>query len=202
MRRNAAGPRDRAGRWALAVVSAMLIAATTSALAGAGTGSRAPSGKEVLNFDVAEDPTRFVFSSENVHPDGFPAYGNYFVTQGYLYPEGTLVGGEDGVNDDGSPSLPDEVLGEWTCWGVHIGDGGHTSEGAWVVTTQLFSLGSKKTIVTDGYELSEVGVPGSRAITGGTGRYRGASGQQIQTLLGFGAANNILLRSQLLVVTG
>ena len=199
MRRRAVHSSGRPGPWwALGVVAALLVAATTSALAGA----RAPSGEEVLRFDVAEDPTRFVFSSEHVHPDGFPAYGNYFVTQGYIYPEGTLVDGEDGVNEDGSPSLPDEVLGEWTCWGVHIGDGGHTTEGAWVVTTQLFSLGSKKTIVTDGYELSEVDVPGSRAITGGTGRYRGASGQQIQTLLGFGAANNVLLRTQLLVVTG
>jgi len=199
MRGNAVGQRSRPGPWwALAVVAALFIGAATSAVAG----SRAPSGNEVLRFDVAEDPTRFVFSSENVHADGFPAYGNYFVTQGYIYPEGTLVGGEDGVNEDGSPSLPGEVLGEWTCWGVHIGDGGHTTEGAWVVTTQLYSLGSKKTIVTDGYELSEVGVAGSRAITGGTGRYRGASGQQIQTLLGFGSANNILLRTELHVATG
>jgi hypothetical protein len=180
----------------IAAVAALVTIVGTTALAS----GRASNGDQVLRFDVAEDPTRFVFSSEHVHSDGLPAYGNYFVTQGYIYPEGTLVDGEDGVNPDGTPAFPDEVLGEWTCWGVHIGDGAHTTEGPWVVTTQLFSLGAApgmKTIVTDGYESSEVGVPGRRSITGGTGRYRDASGQQIQTLLGFGSANNILLRVEL-----
>ena len=47
-------------------------------------------GKGTLAFDVAEDMTRFVFAEQPVHEDGMPAYGNPFITQGYIYPAGTL----------------------------------------------------------------------------------------------------------------
>ena len=49
-------------------------------------------------FDVAEDITRFVFAAAPVFDDGLPAYGNAFVTQGYIYPAGTLSNGAEGVN--------------------------------------------------------------------------------------------------------
>ena len=39
---------------------------------------------ETLRFDVAENGKRFAFDEEPVFPDdGFPAYGNPFVTEGY-----------------------------------------------------------------------------------------------------------------------
>jgi hypothetical protein len=144
-----------------------------------------------LAFDIAENGLKFVFDETPVHAnDGLPAYGGEFVTQGYIYPAGTLTcddNGCNGVNDDGSPEFPDKVIGEWTCWGFHVGDGAHTTTGPLVVTTQLYSLGDapgSKTIVTTGYELADQNQSFLRAIAGGTGPYALARGEQTQTLLG------------------
>jgi hypothetical protein len=148
-----------------------------------------------LRFDVAEDGTRFFFAEQPVHDDGMPAYGNPFVTQGYIYPEGTLDGG-NGVLADGSPEFPDKVLGKWTCRGWFIGDGAHTTTGEWVITTQVFDFGGD-ILVTEGAELADVGVPAKRAITGGTGQFATATGQGEQTLLGFNASEGVDLRFEL-----
>jgi hypothetical protein len=158
---------------AAAIVAVSAYAARTGPEAAA-----AKSSTEVLRFDVAEDPTRFVFAPTPVDGDGLPAYGNYFITQGYLYPEGTL-NGSDGVLPNGKHQFHDKVLGEWTCWGSHVGEGAKTKTGPIVVTTQLYQLGDRggdRTVVTEGYELADVGVPVKRAITGGTGRFSSAAG--------------------------
>lgn len=152
-------------------------------------------------FDAAEDATRFVWSERPVHEDGMPAHGNAFVTQGYIYPYGTLDGG-NGVLSDGSPEFPDLVIGEWTCRGWFVGEGAHTESGPWVITTQLFNFGNQPgdaTIVTEGYEIADVGVAIERAITGGTGRYSGASGEGAQVLLGFNASEGVNLRFELTI---
>jgi hypothetical protein len=112
------------------------------------------------------------------------------------------LNGSDGVDEDGKPEFPDKVLGEWTCWGSHVGDGAHTQTGPIVVTTQLFQIGDRPgetTIVTEGYELADIGVPVRRAISGGTGRYSSAGGEQVQRFLGFGATNGVKLRVALRV---
>ncbi len=184
--------RRRAGRAAPAATPARTAAEAIAAITG---------DDGVLRFDVAEDPTRFVFAPTPVDADGLPAYGNYFITQGYLYPEGTL-NGSDGVLPNGKPEFPNKVLGEWTCWGSHVGEGARTKSGPIVVTTQLFQLGTrtaKRAIVTEGYELVDVGVPVRRAITGGTGSFRSAEGEQVQRLLGFGSTNGVKLRVALRV---
>jgi hypothetical protein len=162
------------------------------------------SSSTVLRFDVAEDPTRYVFSPSPVHGDGSPAYGNSFITQGYLYPPGTL-NGSDGVLPDGRPEFPGKVLGEWTCWGSHVGQGAKTVRGPIVVTTQLYQLGEgagERNVVTDGYELADVGVPVRRAVTGGTGPFASARGEQVQRLLGLGATNGVKLRVTLRLAGG
>lgn len=153
----------------------------------------------VLRFDVAEDGTRFVFAEQPVHDDGMPAYGNAFVTQGYIYPEGTLDG-TNGVLADGSPEFPEQVLGEWTCRGWFIGDGAHTTTGQWVITTQVYAF-EDAILVTDGYELADIDVPAPRAITGGTGPYASVSGDGEQTLLGFNATEGANLRYALTPTT-
>lgn len=181
---------------AVAVLAAAGAAAPLYAAWPAPAADAAKTSTEVLRFDVAEDPTRFVFAPTPVDADGLPAYGNYFITQGYLYPEGTL-NGSDGVRADGQPEFPDKVLGEWTCWGSHVGQGAKTRTGPIVVTTQLYSLGKRagnRTVVTEGYELADVGTPVRRTINGGTGRFRSASGEQVQRLLGLGATNGVKLR--------
>jgi hypothetical protein len=136
---------------------------------------------EVLKFEIAEIPVRyapspFAFDEKT----GMGSHGNPFVTQGYIYPAGTLKGG-DGIKPDGSPLYPDKVLGEWSCWGfVAGGDNGRP------VTTQQFQLGlgfGERTIITSGYEILD-GTTSKRAIIGGTGVYASISGEQIQTFLG------------------
>lgn len=168
----------------IAAIAVVLGTIASVSLASAGNGHR----PRVVEVDVAEDGTRFVIDEAPVFDDGFPAYGNSFVTQGYLYPAGTLTD-SNGVNPDGTPELPDEVIGEWTCTGFFIADGAHTTEGSWVFTTQLFAFGDDpgtgaETIVVTGYEGAEVGGIVTGAITGGTGSYRTARGEAAQQLLG------------------
>ncbi len=141
----------------------------------------------LLSFDVAENGTQFVFDTDIVHDDGMPANGSTFVTRGYLYPAGTLTE-SNGVLADGSPEFPDLVLGEWACRGWYIGEGAHATTGPWVITSQVYSFGGElgaATLTSDGYELADVGVEIARSLTGGTGPFAGATGEQRQTFLGF-----------------
>lgn len=154
---------------------------------------------ETLTIEVSEDMYAFVFDDSKVHDDGMPAYGSAFVTQGYIYPEGTL-NGSNGVLENGDPEFPDQVIGTWTCYGYLIGDGAHTETGAWVVSTQVIEFDEtydNATIVTQGMELADVGVQGFRAITGGTGIFNGASGQAAQTMTGFNASEGVVLSIEL-----
>ena len=161
----------------------------------------------VLKFDVAESMAKFVFDEAPVLPSGLPAYGNPFITQGYIYPYGTLENG-NGVLPDGSPEFPEQVIGEWTCRGYLIGNGAETTTGPWVVTTQLYDFyrqpgfaagkqSSHSNLVSDGYELADVGVQSTRAVTGGTGKFRRARGEAAQTLLGFNASEGVSLRFEI-----
>ncbi|MGF1468612.1 MAG: hypothetical protein ACFCGT_21010 [Sandaracinaceae bacterium] len=163
-----------------------------------------PPSEDAIQLDVAEDGSRFAFDQAPVDENGFPLYGNDFVTQGYLYPHGFLEDGP-GVAEDGSPTAPDEVLGEWTCRGFFVGEGHFTESGPVVITTQVFDLydepgyapgkaSGRANVVSDGYELADVGVPTARSITGGTGPYRSAGGEGIQTLLGFNPSAGVDLR--------
>ena len=159
-------------------------------------GTAAEANTEVIKFDVAENVTKFAFDEAPVHEDGLPAYGNPFITQGYIYPEGTL-NGSNGVLPDGSPEFPEKVIGEWICRGWFIGDGAHTTSGPMVVTSQIYQLGGDYgdvTITTEGYESSEINKEIKRAITGGTGQYQTANGEVTQELLGFTEQMGVNLR--------
>jgi hypothetical protein len=152
---------------------------------------------EMLEFDVSEDMTRFVFDKDVAYEDGLPADGSAFITRGYLYESGTLNGDGDGVNEDGTPQYPDKLIGEWICSGYMINDAGHATGGVWVFSTQFFQFGDTpggQTLVTQGYELADVGVAISRAITGGTGAYKAARGEGTQTMLGLNATDGVNLR--------
>jgi len=149
-----------------------------------------------LRFDIAENGSRFSFDSEPVDENGLPAYGGEFITEGYLYPFGFLENHE-GVNEDGSPAYPEQVLGRWVCRGWHVGNGATTVTGPWVVTTQIFDLDEtfgQRTIITEGYELADINKPISRAITGGTGRFSRARGSSNQKLLGFNQSYGVNVR--------
>jgi hypothetical protein len=149
----------------------------------------------VLRFEVAENATQWVVDPDRAHDDGLPANGAAFVTRGYLYPAGTLTD-RNGALPDGSPEVPDLVLGEWVCRGWFVGEGAHATTGAIVVTSQLYSFGGtlgEALLVSDGYELIDIGVAIDRAITGGTGPFLGADGAATQTLLGFNATMGVNL---------
>jgi hypothetical protein len=144
-------------------------------------------------FDVAEDMSRFVFDKDVAHEDGMPAHGSNFITQGYIYPAGTL-NGSNGVLADGSPEFPELVIGTWACRGWFVGDGAHAATGPMVLTTQHYVFGEDLGTVTfasEGYELSDVGVPILRAVTGGTGPFSSIDGEVEITFLGFNASEGV-----------
>lgn len=135
-------------------------------------------------FDVAEDLSRFVYDEAPVFEDNMPAYGNAFVTQGYVYPAGTLSSGIEGTLPDGSPAFPDKVIGTWTCDGYYVGNGFRTETGTVVITRQVIVFDDGDILITQGPELAQTGVEVVRAVTGGTGAYVDAPGEIRQTLLG------------------
>jgi hypothetical protein len=193
-------PRLARGRL-LAGGAALAAAAVAVGVAGTAAAQAEPSkaGRPPERFEVAENGLRFAFAAAPVHEDGMPAYGNPFVTEGYLYPAGTLAG-SNGVLPDGQPEFPERVLGTWICRGYMIGDGAHTESGPWVTSTQTYTFDTAygaATLVTEGLELADKLVPVTRAITGGTGPFRTARGEQAQTLLGFTAQMGVNLRVSL-----
>lgn len=169
-------------------------------------GERTRGRVETLTFDVAEDGRFFVWDDEPVFDDGLPQYGNSFVTRGYIFPAGTLDGSNGFVEDENGElqlEFPDLVIGEWVCRGWFIGDGAHTETGPWVITTQVYNFSDEYgnvTLVTDGYEVSDLNKEILRAITGGTGQYHNARGEGTQALLGFNATEGVNLTFDLAVV--
>ena len=137
-----------------------------------------------LRFEVAEIPGAFAFFGPT-GDDGMPLHGATFITQGYIYPAGTL-NGEHGALPDGSPTYPDAVIGKWTCRGWVIGEGFTGGDEPAAISTQVFVLDEEyggDTLVTEGYEVMALGVPFTRAITSGTGRFAGLVGEVRQELV-------------------
>jgi hypothetical protein len=174
-----------------------MILAAPAAVIGVVAANAAASGsdlQQVRTVEVAEAGSRFVTDPDLVDGSGVPTRGNYFITEGYLYREGTITchdGTCNGVVYDAqgnpSPEFPERMIGTWTCYGTHTEDAATTTSGPLVVTTQIYDLGDSvgdDTIVTSGFELADVGVEVTRAIIGGTGQSSDANGSHTQTLLG------------------
>ncbi|ASM75457.1 hypothetical protein SULPSESMR1_03659 (plasmid) [Pseudosulfitobacter pseudonitzschiae] len=157
----------------------------------------AQAGEPLAAFDVAEDISRFVYAPAPVFDDGMPAYGNPFVTQGYIYPAGTLDGGIEGTLPDGSPAFPELVIGEWTCDGFFVGDGMRTETGAIVMTRQIYRFDDGDLLISHGPELVDPGVSVTRAVTGGTGGYADAPAQLAQVLLGMSDGYGVRLQVEI-----
>lgn len=155
-----------------------------------------------LKFDAAENMARFVWDTPPIDPNKPPRYGSPFVTEGYLYPFGTLAGNTqttpgNGVLANGDPEFPHLLIGRWSCRGWFVGEGAATQSGPLVITHQLFDLGRRPgemTLCTDGIELVDVNVPVLRAVTGGTGRFVNAGGQVEQVFLGTNVTLGVNLR--------
>ena len=162
--------------------------------------AQADSTTEVLKFDVAENMSKFIFDDAPVLDNGMPAYGNSFITEGYIYEYGT-INGSNGILPNGDPEFPDKVIGRWVCrgWFSHE-DGAAVETGEMVITTQVYNFGGQlgaRTLVSEGYELIDIEQEILRAITGGTGEYAGVSGQASQQLLGLNSSEGVNLRLEL-----
>lgn len=203
----------RSSRRGVVVLVFGLLALLTAGVGAASASGNNPSfwnwgkGKgpmQVIEIEVAENGTLFRVDPDLAfEDDGLPARGSTFVAEGYIYPKGTLTGA-NGVNEDGSPEFPDKVIGTWICYGIHVGDGAHTTTGPWVVSTQIYDFGDEygaETIVSDGFELVDVGVPVMRAITGGTGSFNNARGEVEQVSHGFNPSEGISSSFTLEVIT-
>ncbi len=81
------------------LIAALIAATPVTALA----------GEPLAAFDVSEDLSRFVFAAAPVFEEGMPAYGNAFVTQGYIS-AGTLDDAVEGTLPNGDPAFPDLVI--------------------------------------------------------------------------------------------
>lgn len=187
----------------LAIAAVIAAVATSAALARPGNSAR-------LHVEVAEIGSRFVFDPDVVDDDGLPTRGNDFVTEGYVYEEGTLTctdGVCDGVvyDDAGNPApeFPDAVIGTWTCWGTHTEDAATTTSGTIVATTQVYDFGDElgeRSIVTTGFERVD-DVPIERAIVGGTGRPGHDRGTATQSLRGLNNPDTLVEGSPVFGVT-
>lgn len=144
----------------------------------------------VIRFtvDVAEDFSKFVVTMVNP-ADIEPKRGAWFVTEGRIYPGGTIKG--DGSTFDPSSA---GALGTWHCRGTHLISLTEILAGVspWVATTQTYELpDDARALTTDGLEGA---APVVRAVIGGTGRFSGLLGVQRQELLGFNTTGGVNLR--------
>lgn len=149
---------------------------------------------ETINVEISEDMNLFAFDESKTYDDGMPAHGSGFVTKGFVYPEGTLDG-SNGVLADGSPEFPEDVIGEWICYGYMINDAGHAEGGAWVISTQVINFSEEvgsQSVITTGYEFAD-DTPISRAVAGGTGEFANARGQATQTMTGLNVTEGVVL---------
>lgn len=167
----------------------LLLAAAIAAIPFAGN-----AGEPLAAFDVAKDISRFVFAAAPVFGDGGPAYGKAFVTQGYIYPAGTLDGGVEGTIPTGDPAFPDLVIGDWTRDGYFVGDGMRTQTGAIVMTRQVYRFNDGDVLISHGAELADAGVTVTRAVTGETGDYADAPAEIDQVLLGMSDGYGVRLQ--------
>lgn len=184
---------------ALVVVGTLLCAASAVGLALTLTGPVAAQEADgarmdreaepiVYTIDVAEDFAKFVptlVKPEHTQPER----GSFFVTEGRVFPEGTIRG-------DGAQFNPNQRghIGVWFCRGTHLVAGSEIPAAPlWVESAQLYVLGrqSKEQLATEGIEGRGTV---TRIVTGGAGNFAGWTGEQRQTFLGFNQTGGVNLR--------
>ena len=167
--------------------AAAAAATSPSALTAAAVLAQITDPDGTLRFEIAEDGARLAWADQSVFTDRHAAYGAPFLTQGYIYPAGTLSATNDGINADGSPQFPQDVVGEWTCYGWYVGGSPQATNGPWILATQIYQFGSEwgaVTLVSEGYVSITNGKSVDRAITGGTGPFATARGEVWAVSLG------------------
>lgn len=178
--------RPSTRRVALATALALAAGSVTAPLAAAGDRTPEPI---VFTVDVAEDLAGKFVPTLVKPEDTQPERGSFFVTEGRIFPAGTIQG-------DGADFDPYRMghIGVWYCRGTHLVSASEIPAAAvWVDTAQLFVLGrqAKEQLSTEGIE---GGGTVRRIVTGGTGNYAGWRGEQQQTFLGFNPTGGVNLR--------
>jgi hypothetical protein len=141
-----------------------------------------------VTMDVAEDLGKAVPTL--VKPeDTQPERGTFYITEGRLFPAGTIEG--DGA--DFNPARSGHI-GVWYSRGTHLVSSSEIPAASlWAFTAQLFQIGRQgvEFISSEGFEGSgEL----TRVVTGGGGNYTGFVGQQRTTFLGVNQTGGVNLR--------
>jgi hypothetical protein len=147
-------------------------------------------GQIEFTVDVSEDFTKFVPAPpiENT----IPQRGSFFITEGKIYPAGTIKG--DGAAFDPTDPKSPKAAGRWFCRGTHLVAGNEipATKEPWVYTSQLYLLPDDgASIDTSGIEQT---APIVRMVTGGTGKFKRIAGVQKQEFLGFNKLGGVNLR--------
>ena len=176
-------------RAAAVIGVAMTLAAPAHAQEAGAARARKTPEPVVFTIDVAEDLAG-KFVPTLVKPEHTqPERGSFFVTEGRVFPEGTIQG--DGASFDPNRS---GHIGIWICRGTHLVAANEIPAAQlWVSTAQLYVLGrqGKEQLSTEGVEGSGTV---TRIVTGGAGNFAGWVGEQRQTFLGFNATGGVNLR--------
>lgn len=165
------------------------LAAELAAPAGAaaGRGGRRRKGGRTLTLDVAcLGDTMRLSPAPGTDPAAGDLYGSPFLVRGVIYKGGTLAPGT-GFDPASRPGI-----GTWFCHGFAMFGPGLTLPD--VVTDQEHVLGDvgpgafgTASLHSSGFEPHDDQAPAPRAVTGGTGRHRGARGVAIESVLGTNA---------------
>jgi hypothetical protein len=173
---------------AVAFMASLSMASLSNAADGHKDGIEVSGQHVEFTVDVAEDLAN-KFVPTRVEPtDTEPTRGAWFITEGNIYPAGTIEG--DGASFDPNS---EGAIGRWFCRGTHLVSASEIPDAPlWVDTAQTYFLPSDlHSIITDGLEGNGTIL---RAMTGGTGKFRGYLGQQQQTFLGFNPSGGVNLR--------
>ncbi|MGH9630864.1 MAG: hypothetical protein ACRD7E_21340 [Bryobacteraceae bacterium] len=173
-------------RAVLGAVSAAFLVATVQSAPAQMYPNGLPAEME-FTIDLAEDMAKF--TEPRVAPGTEPVRGSFFVTEGNIYPAGTIpqVGG-----DQFDPNLPGAV-GKWFCKGTFLVAGSQFDKTPMaVLTDQVLMLPEgDRALATTGTEGAGTTV---RAVIGGTGAFAGYTGEQTQEFLGFNKSGGANLR--------
>jgi hypothetical protein len=175
-------------KWA----STAALALVSLLLQGAGTPARAESHDDdarTLAFDVAIDVKTLNLNNNDPADKGNPRRGSTFIVYGKIFPAGTIPSGVTSFD----PNQPGSI-GTWICRGVFLADFADifTTKTAQLAfhTTQLFLFPNDEMMVaTEGFE-GNIGVNTNRVVTGGTGLFRGVTGEELQEVIGVNQSGN------------
>jgi hypothetical protein len=141
-----------------------------------------------FTVDVAEDMS--LFAEPRVPVGTEPLRGSFFITEGKIFPAGTIPGIS---GDQFDPNAAAGSVGTWFCKGTFLVKGSLFDKTPMaVLSDQLYLLSNdNQSIATTGTEGS---APTVRAVIGGTGPYAGYTGEQRQEFLGFNKTGGVNLR--------